>query len=578
MHPFFLNTVQKKILHIINNTRNNYGGGQWLVLKSRQMGTSTLCSAMFSHKIFTAPNLQYLHIAHQRKAVSNFLSMDKIFYSRLPDGLIQLPDNSRPISIKPMRVKSNSNELVVSYDSDQTELSKISIESADESAARSSALNGIHYSEVGEREFSDGQVINSSMQTLSRDAIVIGEGTANGCSGWYYDEYNNAQSGWTKIFLPWTEMIEWNTKLNDWQGYTIPLDKGEVIEPASEWEAKLLDGRICESGKGVMPSQLKWCRWMKLNRITSADLALSPDDAFNQEYPSNQNDCWIRQGSAYFTAETVQKGLEFARQYERDHPEERFRYVGNTLVPDRFGPWHFVEKPDKEATYSIGGDAAQGLEDGDYDTATVWKRMRSGPDRVIGYYRDREPDKSLQSEQLACVGYMYNTAIIAMENKDQGVTVNRALADMNYRRLFIQDSRDEGRFDAKHKQRYGFMTSGKSKAIILGDMQEGLRKWAQNPMDGDGLEIPFKAIWQEIKAFTLVDRKMQAMKGAHDDLVMAAAIGAHAREAIGVGRAQVPMHNGKFEPVPLTLDRLVKFTGNRKEYREFVKLHKSIAS
>lgn len=569
VHSFWLNSAQRKLLNIINSTRNNYGGGQWLILKSRQMGTSTFCSGFFSHQIFTKANMNFMHIAHQRKAVANFLSMDKLFLNKLPGGIIELPDGAK-IGIKPRQVRSNSNELIVAHDSEGTELSRLIVSSADEDAGRSFALSGLHYSEIGSSEFADGRVVNASLQTLSKDGIVFGEGTPNGCSGWFYESWLDEQNGWGKIFLPWYEMIEWNTKLNDWQGYTIPLDKDEVIEPTSEWEAKLLDGRICENGKGVMPSQLKWVRWMKLNRISSADLALSPDDAFNQEYPTNQSDCWVRQGSAYFSADTVQKGLEFARERERTHPEKRYRYVGGELVLDRFGPWHFVEEPDPSATYSMGGDAAQGLENGDYDTAVLWKRMWAGPDKVVGYYRDREPDKYSQALQMACVGYKYNKALIAMENKDQGVTVNRHLEDLNYPRLFIQDTRDDGSFRAKIKPRYGFMTGGKSKSIICGDLQEGLGKWAANPDDNDGLEIPFKAIWQEISAFSLVERRLEAMKGSHDDLVMATAIGAHARESIGVGYAGKP--RGKDAPPnTLTLGDMIRRAG-KKQYRDWKKL------
>ena len=60
---------------------------------------------------------------------------------------------------------------------------------------------------------------------------------------------------------------------------------------------------------------------------------------------------------------------------------------------------------------------------------------------------------------------------------------------------------------------------------MLGQLQSGIRKWYVKPSDLDGLVIPFPEIWAEMQAFVKIKGKPQATIGAHDDMVMALAIG-----------------------------------------------------
>jgi hypothetical protein len=188
-----------------------------------------------------------------------------------------------------------------------------------------------------------------------------------------------------------------------------------------------------------------------------------------------------------------------------------------------------IEGPIQGATYVIGGDAAKGTASGDYDTATIIKRVVDGPDIVVGYWRTHEPDKGLHAHALAQMGYWHNKALIAVENNPMGHgnSVNSCLAQMNYPNIYVQAPVDEAKYSGGMAIEYGFNTSHKSKGIYLGDLQNAIRHWCRGSKHPDGLEIPFPAIVGEMRSFQKVEGKTEAAAGSYDDLVISTAIANH---------------------------------------------------
>jgi len=269
-------------------------------------------------------------------------------------------------------------------------------------------------------------------------------------------------------------------------------------------------------------------------------------------------------------AEYIDKMAKFASEYEKSHPIKRYALVGDTWTEDPYGPLRLIEEPIPGATYVIGGDAAKGLETGDYDTATIIKRVVDGPDIVVGYWRTHELDKGLHAYALAQMGHWFNKALLAVENNPMGHgnSVNSHLAQMNYPNIYIQRFDDEAKFRGGVAPEWGFNTSQKSKGIYLGDMQSSLRHWARNPRHPDGIEIPFTAIVGEARAFQKKDGKTQAAAGSHDDLVISTSIANH------LGKEVAPTFRNK--PVldqprvsGMTLAQIIECSAGKDALREF---------
>jgi hypothetical protein len=540
-HLFIWNPIQWELDNIVNTHRNVFGGFKCIGLKARQMGYSTYVTGRSSWKADTQENYRALHVAHDGDGTSNMLEMCKLAHNSLPDGLIKLP-NGKTVQPKPIEKASNRAELKLWFDPEGTRESHIRIKTAGEKGdvGRSQSINFLHISEAGNDVFDDGQVYGASKQGLSQAGEVFIEGTPDGAYGWYYNAWLKAKDEWkayldaladsptlvynglVPIFFPWFKM----------PAYSIPLADSEVIEPQTELEHKLMNGVITQDGYRVSRPQIKWMRFIQSDMPES--LEMTPEQWFLQEYACNDHSCFITSGNNYFVGEYVEQVISYARQYEKEHKIRRYSFVNNMWVADPYGPLRLIEEPCNSATYVIGGDAAQGLEHGDYDTAIIIKRVVDGPDVVVGYWRTHEPDKGVHAMALAELGKWHNKALIAVENNPQGHgnTVNDALVSLGYSNVYVQTFVDSAKFKGGIESEYGFNTSAKTKAIYLRDFQTAVRKWCLNKNSPDGIIVPFVAIAEEMRTFQKVKNTTGAAKGSHDDLVIAGGIAIHLRVGV----------------------------------------------
>ena len=540
-HLFIWNPIQWELSNIVNTHRNVFGGFKCIVLKARQMGMSTWITGRSAWRADTKENYRALHVAHDGDGTATMLDMVKLAHNSLPDGLVKFNEGLivRP---KPIEKASNKAELRLWFDPQGKGESHIRIKTAGEKGkvGRSQALNFLHISEAGNEAFDDGQVYGAAKQGLSQAGEVFIEGTADGAYGWYYNAWLKGKDEWkayqdaltdnpaliynglVPIFFPWFKMPT----------YSIDLAEGEVIEPQTELEHKLMAGAITQDSFKVTQPQIKWMRFIQSDMPES--LEMTPEQWFLQEYACNDHSCFITSGNNYFVGEYVEKMSAFAREYEKNHKLKRYAFVNNMWVGDPYGPLRLIEEPCKDATYVIGGDAAQGLEHGDFDTAVIIKRVVDGPDVVVGYWRTHEPDKGIHAMAMAELGKWHENALIAIENNPQGHgnAVNAALVSLGYPNVYIQTFIDEAKFRGSIETEYGFETNKKTKGIYLDDFQSAARKWCMSRQSRDGIEIPFTGITEEMRTFQKAKGKTGAAAGSYDDLVIAAGIAIHLREGV----------------------------------------------
>lgn len=177
--------------------------------------------------------------------------------------------------------------------------------------------------------------------------------------------------------------------------------------------------------------------------------------------------------------------------------------------------WYW-EYPLEGINYTISADVARG-DSGDYSTFHV---INSKTLSVAVEFKDKLPP-----DQFAAVLYdvakRYNKAIICPESNAYGYTVLSKLGDLGYKNIYFSSEKE------KYKYLYGgdfnigkagFVTSKESREKILANLEEALRNGR--------LKTYSTRLISELKTFVWNGKKVSAMKGYNDDLIMSIAIGA----------------------------------------------------
>ena len=180
--------------------------------------------------------------------------------------------------------------------------------------------------------------------------------------------------------------------------------------------------------------------------------------------------------------------------------------------------------PQPNARYVLGADVARG-DGGDYSAAHIIDIDTM--EQVWEYHGKIETIQ--YADLLLYAGYMYNTALIGVENNSIGWSILDRLLERSYANLYytVGDS-----YERKHQEKVtgknlykqdkrvvGFTTSEKSRRIMLGQMRETIVN--------KQVRINSKRLMNELKVFIWNGKKPEAAAGYNDDLVMSFGIANH---------------------------------------------------
>ena len=175
--PFTLNTAQRRLYELTEKLRAEGKPIRIIILKSRQMGFSTLTEALIYYKTATRKNVNSFIITHKDEATSNLFNMSKLFQEKNP--------------IRPMLKNSNAKELIFENPTrnirEKAEFpglkSKIKCATAGgKGVGRSDTLTNVHASELAFWPGDIGETYAGLMQAVpnTAESMVIIESTANG--------------------------------------------------------------------------------------------------------------------------------------------------------------------------------------------------------------------------------------------------------------------------------------------------------------------------------------------------------------------------------------------------------------
>lgn len=473
---FKLTRAQK---HFLDNIRNRN-----IILKSRQLGFSTLITLWILDETLFKQNKEALAIAHVKEGMTD------IFDKKAKFAIMNFPDEIKGI----FDFKTNSK-------------TKLTIQFADGSqstfgvalSGRSGTYQYVHISEYAKLSKMFPQraeeVMSGTLPAVPMDGFVFIESTAEGASGSYYDTYMDAldakSRGSEALFK-----VQFYPHFYNWTWDDMELENITEIIPVSAMQRGNVDWESYQAQHGLSDREMTYyyMRWLSLKKDV---------ERLNQEYPTTADEAFISTGKPYFDQKKI---LECKMMVQEP---EYFDVIGREVVDVYAGPLMVWKKPQPKRAYVIGGDTAEGLHNGDYSTLTV---IDVETREIQAIYKSQIPPDEFYEVCIA-IGNWYNTALLAVEVNKDGLWVNNELERNGYTNLYYRQRIDD--VTKQVAQTFGWRTDRQSRDSMLTELRSVFTDVAftQSPL------------LDEMISFVRNARgKPEAVLGKHDDVIMATAI------------------------------------------------------
>ena len=399
-----------------------------IVLKSRQLGLSTLVAAYAVWQAVFYKEKNILIIATKLAVAQNFIRKVKTYLKSMPKWLLV-----------PVITANNKQQVEFSNGS------QIKAVPTSEDAGRSEALSLLIVDEAAfVRNFDE--LWMGLYPTLSTGGRAILLSTPNGVGGQYHEIYTKA-----------------DRKENEFNPVKLMWDVHP--ERDDEWFNKETKNM---SQKQVAQELL-------------CDFASS--------------------GDTFLTNDILEKiRITTRNPIEKSGPENNVWY------------WEY---PLEGVNYILSADIARG-DSGDYSTFHVINTHNMS---VSVEYKGKIPP-----DQFAILVYdvakRFNNAMVCPENNAYGYTMLIKLGDLAYKNLYFSSEKEKYRYlygEGQNLGKAGFTTSKESRDKILANFEEALRNGR--------IKTYSNRLYSELKTFIWNGKKITAMKGYNDDLIMSLAIG-----------------------------------------------------
>jgi hypothetical protein len=257
VESFLFNKEQQYILKLINKQYKNEGVSKTIILKSRQVGSSTLLSALMFYNLLNSESFRGFVLTHRQSATNNLFNIFYRFFNFLPQDL-QMD----------LSITKSKNLSVLG-----TNCSAGFATAGGSEVGRSETISFFLGSEVAFWPNSQNHISSVLSAVVPQNSHIILESTSAGASGAFYEMCMEASLGkndFQLIFLPWYWHKNYSTKRED-----------SVIEFPIDWlEYQKIYGLTTE--------QLNWAYIKNKDiNLSSQQEAQSPSELFLKEFPGS---------------------------------------------------------------------------------------------------------------------------------------------------------------------------------------------------------------------------------------------------------------------------------------------------
>ena len=494
IEPFRLNPTQVKIDLAIKKLQAEKKPIRVIILKARQMGSSTYTEALGYGVTRINGNHSAGIIGNETENSNHLFGMFEL-YHRKDEGAPQTQRHNRKALLYE---ESHGSQVIVT------------------TAQKANAATGhtnqfVHCSEVSKWRDA-GTTMDSLLPTVPKfndnpNSIVVIESTAFGASGYFYNLWRAAIRGdndWTPLFFAWY----------DDPRYRMPVGSTPLTDFGTHPRYNLHPGE--EDGLrdecGCDDEQLTWRRWT-IDNDSNGDI-----EKFHQEYPASWREAFLASGRPRFSIPVLTKWADNAKPpIWRGDINPKGEWVEGD-ENDFIKVW---EWPVDGEEYVIGADCAEGNTDGDYSSGGVLgRRSRRRVATIHGHLGEFESDA--YGFRLQQVGYRYNTALLAPEINAYGLAVVEWLLKAKYPNLYYHTTKGEK--GKKPLKKAGWRTQVGTKELLVSDLAAAIRDETIEVFDIETIE--------ELMGFMILDNKKTGAdpedKDAHDDRVIDLGIGLQA--------------------------------------------------
>lgn len=499
--PFVPNHGQAKIIERIIQLQDE-GRPPWIiVLKSRQIGVSTLAGGLLTAHCVSSPNARAKIIAHQFEPAKELFGRAKLMRACLPVDL--------PAALQ--------KEMIYPHAEGDSVLQAATAGST--AGGRGQTLSALHASEAAYYPLGGGS-FTALLPSIShtKNSLVVIESTANGRidEGEAFYQYwlssIEERTEFAAIFLPYTD------------------DPSCVRNPAEAEDAPIDEEEEELLKNGVTLAQIAWRRWA-IETKCHGDV-----EEFHQEYPATWLESFRSTGSPAFS----RIHMDVARKFVKPPilvSNVRMDSSGDIILDrDRRGVC-FWEKPEPDHRYYIGADAARGDEfdtgarNSDFSAITGW----NGTTGELAFRYDAKLSPEPLADLLNILGRYYNNALINVElTGNLGMWTQKRLRDhFQYPNLYLwKGSRDDAVVGRSRHSSLGWETTTRTRELMYTAFREAL-------VAGRVFIKDEKLVAQMDHATRNEGFRWQVMKG-HDDILVSAMLGWIAREQYPPAKIQSP--------------------------------------
>lgn len=493
-----LNSTQLKLITKIKELRAAGRRVRIWLLKYRQGGVSTLIEAIIYALTSQQENRNSLILADEKEHANNLFEMSKLYQERLEKEFPYLPPALKKSNEKKLEFEGTHSQIIIAS-AENTE------------AAKSHTFHYVHLSEVA--YFRDLRTVlddlNQTVPDLA-DTMIIGETTANGMEE-FYRQWIRAIKGetdWIPLFFGWYEMLE----------YSMPLQNGELYPLTGilfDADTSILnfeqEERELKQEFSLTDQQLNWRRWAIVNKCQGKL------DVFRREYPATWQEAFAMSGSMFFERKGLQKQIEKRPITIGELFYTNLKWEFRDLPHGRI---KIYEKPDLSEQYVVASDASEALGSDEAAILVLNKRLNTTAAIVVGQY----PPEDI-AELDKALGYWYNTAMVAPENKGYGYMVCQLLNN-SYGNIYKRMVTKTGGLEPTEE--LGWNTNAATRPEMLAQLGEEIAHNATT--------LNSKELIDECNTFIIKKdkegkvTKVEAQEGSQDGLVICRAIAGMVRK------------------------------------------------